>query len=85
MGCKSCRSFPQGPWNSKSACSAAVAAFTAAATFASTAVSSAVHVGLGLRKSATRGETMPVAKRVNAWYVHGKCVARALVWHVHGV
>ena len=45
--------------------------------------STRVHdVGLGLRKSATRGETMPVAKRLNAWYVRRMCVARALAWRV---
>ena len=42
----------------------------------------AVHVGLGLRKSATRGETMPVAKRLNAWYVRRMCVAGALARRV---
>ena len=45
----------------------------------------AVHVGLYLRKSETRGETMPVAKRENAWYVQGMCVAHTLVWRVRGV
>ena len=43
-------------------------------------------VGSGLRKSATRGETMPVAKRVNVWYVRrmGTCVACASRVHWHG-
>jgi hypothetical protein len=53
-------------FSAASAAAFSAAAFSAAATLASTAASSAVHVGLGLRKSATRGETMPVAKSLNA-------------------